>query len=456
MIHKYKLAGYNIVLDVNSGGVHVVDDLTYDILDNINPPFSETCPENVVEKLMKFYRREDIESCYSEVRQLYQNKILFCDRENKEKGTARSLGSMCLNISHDCNLRCEYCFASSGDFGDSRSLMTSETGKKAVDFLIERSGERKELEIDFFGGEPLLNFNVMKDVILYARSKEHEFEKKFIFTITTNGTLLNDFYIDFINKEMSCVVLSIDGRKEINDRMRKNSGGKGCYDTIIPLYQKLVNGRQKGSYYVRGTYTKYNLDFCDDVFSLYDKGFENISIEPVISKPDYPYSITECDLPEIFREYEELAIKISSKIKEGKEINFFHFKFDLDNEPYTLGHIRGCGCANEYLAVTPDGSIYPCHMFVGIPEYKMGNIHTNKLDAHIMTLFSGADVNTKTECKKCWAKYYCSGGCNANNYLHNGDIYMSHKLSCQIMKKRIECAIMIKALQYEEDSMLSD
>ncbi len=451
MIHKYKLAGYNIVLDVNSGGVHVVDDLTYDILDNIRPPFSEKCPENVIEKLMKFYNREDIESCYSEVKELSESNILFCDKEYEASGTVESLGSMCLNISHDCNLRCEYCFASSGDFGNGRSLMTSETGTRAVEFLIEKSGDRKELEIDFFGGEPLLNFEVLRQIIEYARLREEECGKKFVFTITTNGTLLNDEYIDFINREMSCVVLSADGRKGINDRMRKNADGQGCYDTIIPLYQKLVKGRKKGSYYVRGTYTKYNLDFSDDVFCLYDNGFDCISIEPVISKSDKPYSITECDLPEIFREYEELAMRISQKIKEGKDINFFHFKFDLDNEPCTLRQIRGCGCANEYIAATPDGSIYPCHMFVGIPQFRMGNIYTNELDTSIMKSFSNADIHTKTECSKCWAKFYCSGGCNANNYLHNGDIYSSHKLSCQIMKKRIECAIMIKALQYEDD-----
>ena len=453
MIHKYKLNGYNIVLDTNSGGVHVVDDITYDLLDNVEAPFEEKCPQNVVEKLSRFYPEEDINSCYEEIVQLYNDKILFSE-DDYEKFAKYSVASpvkaMCLHIAHDCNLRCEYCFASTGDFGKGRKLMTFETGKKAIDFLLEKSGDRENLELDFFGGEPLMNFEVVKQIVEYARSREKEYGKRFRFTITTNGMLLDDDKIDFINKEMSNVVLSIDGRKEVNDNIRKRVDGSGCYDVILPKFKKLVEKRGDKEYYVRGTFTKHNLDFSEDVFSLYDEGFDQISVEPVVCEP--PYALTEKELSAIFSEYERLSARILENEKHGGKFNFFHFMLDLDQGPCAIKRLRGCGCGNEYVAITPDGDIYPCHQFVGLEEYKMGNLDEGTFNLDMKAEFAESHVYTKPECKKCWAKFYCSGGCNANNYIYAGDIHNAHKFSCQLEKKRLECAIMMKAARLEQNA----
>lgn len=442
------------MLDVNSGGVHVVDELTYDLLDNVQPPFAPECPQEVVSKLTRFYAPEDIRSCYAEILELYKDKILFSE-DDYEKfakySVAAPVKAMCLHIAHDCNLRCEYCFASTGDFGKGRKLMPLEIGKKAIDFLLEQSGDRETLELDFFGGEPLMNFDVVKEVVKYARSKEQEYGKRFRFTITTNGMLLTDDKIDFINKEMSNVVLSLDGRREVNDRVRKRVDGTGCYDKILPAFQKLVAQRGDKDYYVRGTFTKYNLDFSDDVFSLYDAGFDQISVEPVVSDPAKPYALTERELSDIFCEYERLASRILEAQKQGKRFNFFHFMIDLDQGPCAIKRLRGCGCGNEYVAITPDGDIYPCHQFVGMEEYKMGNLDEGTFNLDIKAEFAAAHVYTKPECKQCWAKFYCSGGCNANNYQYAGDIHNAHKFSCQLQKKRLECAIMIKAGHLAED-----
>ncbi len=447
MIHKYKLNGYNIVLDTHSGGVHVVDDITYDLLDNIEPPFGESCPTAVIEKLSKFYSKEDIETCYNEIVELYNDKILFSE-DDYEKYAKYSVASpvkaMCLNIAHDCNLRCKYCFASTGDFGKGRKLMTFETGKQAIDFLLEKSQDRQVLELDIFGGEPLMNFDVVKQIVEYARSKEAQYNKKFRFTITTNGMLLDDDKIDYINKEMSNVVLSIDGRKEINDKVRKRVDGSGCYDTILPKFKKMVATRGDKDYYVRGTFTKYNLDFSEDVYNLYKEGFDQISVEPVVCDPEMPYALTEKELHAIFNEYENLAIKMLEGRKKGEKFNFFHFMIDLNQGPCAIKRLRGCGCGNEYVAITPDGDIYPCHQFVGHEEYKMGNLDEGTFNLDIKNEFANAHIYTKPECKKCWAKFYCSGGCNANNYMYAGDIHNSHKFSCELEKKRLECAIMIK------------
>ncbi len=449
MIHKYKLNGFNIVLDVNSGGVHIVDELTYDLLDNVEPPFEEKCPEKVIAKLSRSYSREDIESCYDEIVELYNDKILFSD-DDYEKYAKYSVASpvkaMCLNIAHDCQLRCKYCFASTGDFGKGRKLMSYETGKHAIDFLLENSGDRPNLELDFFGGEPLMNFKVVKQIVEYARSREAEYGKKFRFTITTNGLLLDDEKIDFINKEMSNVVLSIDGRKEVNDYFRVLPNGQGCYDMILPKYKKLVEGRGDKEYYVRGTFTNKNLDFSNDVFALYDAGFDQISVEPVVGDSD-EYALTEKDLPAVFKEYEILSKKIIDNEKTGKKFNFFHFMLDLDQGPCAIKRLRGCGCGNDYVAITPDGDIYPCHQFVGIDEYKMGNIDEGTFNQDMKKEFASAHVYSKPDCKKCWAKFYCSGGCNANNYQYMGDIHTAHKISCQLEKKRLECAIMMKAIR---------
>lgn len=449
MIHKYKLNGFNIVLDVNSGGVHIVDELTYDLLDNVEPPFEEKCPQKVMDKLSKAYSAEDIESCYGEIVELYNDKILFSE-DDYEKYAKYSVASpvkaMCLNIAHDCQLRCKYCFASTGDFGQGRKLMSFETGKHAIDFLLENSGDRPNLELDFFGGEPLMNFKVVKQIVEYARSREAEYGKKFRFTITTNGLLLDDEKIEFINKEMSNVVLSIDGRKEVNDYFRVLPNGQGCYDMILPKYKKLVEGRGDKEYYVRGTFTNKNLDFSNDVFSLYEAGFDQISIEPVVGDGD-EYALTEKELPAVFKEYETLAKRILENEKKGGKFNFFHFMIDLDQGPCAIKRLRGCGCGNDYVAITPDGDIFPCHQFVGVDEYKMGNIDEGTFNAEMKADFANCHVYSKPECRKCWAKFYCSGGCNANNYQYVGDVRSAHKISCELEKKRLECAIMIKAVR---------
>ena len=448
MIHKYKLNGFNIVLDTNSGGVHIVDDLTYDLLDNVMPPFPAECPERVIEKLTKFYKKEDILSCYDEIVELYNEKILFSE-DDYEKFAQYSVTSpvkaMCLHISHDCNLRCEYCFASTGDFGHGRKLMDFETGKLAIDFLIKNSGDRKNLELDFFGGEPLMNFDVVRQIVEYARSREKEFDKNFRFTITTNGLLLDDSKIEFINKEMSNVVLSIDGRKEVNDKVRKRVDGSGCYDKIIESFKKLVDNRGDKDYYVRGTFTKYNLDFSEDVIHLFEAGFDQISVEPVIGEAEKPYAIIESDLPRVFSEYENLAKKMSFINEKEKKCNFFHFMLDLDQGPCAIKRLRGCGCGNEYVAITPDGDIYPCHQFVGNEEFKMGSLFDSTFNLEMKDYFAKTHIYSKPECNKCWAKFYCSGGCNANNYTYAGDVHNVHKLSCELQKKRLECAIMLKA-----------
>ncbi|MBP5581713.1 MAG: thioether cross-link-forming SCIFF peptide maturase [Ruminococcus sp.] len=454
MIHKYKLNGLNIVLDVNIGGVHLVDELTYDLLDNVQPPFAAECPQNVVEKLSQSYDPDDVRECYEEIVELYNDKILFSE-DDYEKYAQYSVASpvkaMCLNIAHDCQLRCKYCFASTGDFGKGRKLMSFETGKHAIDFLLENSGDRPNLELDFFGGEPLMNFNVVKQVVEYARSREKEYNKKFRFTITTNGLLLDDEKIDFINREMSNVVLSIDGRKEVNDYFRVLPNGQGCYDMILPKYQKLVAGRGDKEYYVRGTFTNKNLDFSNDVFALNAAGFDQNSVEPVVGDDDI-YALTEKDLPTVFAEYERLAQRLLENEKQGRKFNFFHFMLDLDQGPCAIKRLRGCGCGNDYVAITPDGDIFPCHQFVGIDEYKMGNIDEGTFNREMKADFAKAHVYSKPDCRECWAKFYCSGGCNANNYQYMGDIRSAHKISCQLEKKRLECAIMMKAVRMAESA----
>ena len=451
MIHKYYLGGLYIVLDVNSGGVHIVDELTYDLLDLAQPPFAEECPQEFIEKLSAKYDPQDIRDCYEELSELCDERILFSpdDYEKFAKFTVASpVKAMCLHISHDCNLRCKYCFASTGDFGTGRKLMPVETGKKAIDFLLENSGDRKNLELDFFGGEPLMNFDAVKEVVKYARSREAEFGKRFRFTITTNGMLLTDDKIDFINKEMSNVVLSIDGRKSVNDRMRPTPGGQGSYDVILPKFKKLVDGRSRDKdWYVRGTFTKYNLDFSEDVFSLYEAGFDQISVEPVVCAPELDYAITEDDIPQICAEYERLAQRLLENDRNGKHFNFFHFMIDLDQGPCAVKRLRGCGCGNEYVAITPDGDIYPCHQFVGMEEYKMGNLDEGTFDRDMQLQFAKSHIYNKPSCRDCWARFYCSGGCNANNYQYQGDILKAHPLSCELEKKRVECAIMIQAVK---------
>lgn len=455
MIHKYKLGGYNICLDVHSGAVHVLDDIAYDILDILEKTetMTQQPDENIFTSLTDKYDREEIADTYDALYELYENGLLFSPDDYEQFAdmmTKAPVKSMCINISHDCNLRCEYCFAAKGDFGQGRCLMPLETAKKAIDFIIANSGTRRNLEVDFFGGEPLMNFDVVKQTVEYARSIEKKHNKNFRFTITTNGLLLDDDKIEYINREMNNAVLSLDGRKEVNDRLRVTPNGKGCYDIIVPKYQKLVAGRGDKDYYIRGTFTKYNLDFTDDVLHFRDLGFDQLSIEPVVSDPKLDYSIKYEDLPRVFKEYERLADTIINSRKKGDYYNFFHFMIDLNQGPCAIKRLRGCGCGNEYVAVTPQGDIYPCHQFVGNEAYKMGNLHDGTFNTDMKEDFAKANVYSKENCKDCWAKFYCSGGCNANNFQYEGDIRKSHKTSCELEKKRLECAIMIKAALSED------
>lgn len=448
MIHKYTLNGYYIVLDVHSGAVHVVDELMYRVLDYITEPNNEEMLKKAIVGLGNDFSAADISDCYDDINELYEKGELFTVDDYEKFSNLMidaPIKSMCLNVAHDCNLRCKYCFASTGDFGGKRELMDVETGKKAIDFLIEKSGKRYNLELDFFGGEPLMNFDMVKEVVLYARSKEKEYNKNFRFTITTNGMLLTDDKIDFINKEMCNVVLSIDGRKKINDNIRTTVSGAGSYDIIMPKFKKLVAARGDKEYYVRGTYTKYNKDFASDVMHFVDEGFEQISVEPVVTDPNMPYALTDEDIPEICAEYKKLAKYLIEKRKSGKFFNFFHFMIDLDQGPCAIKRLRGCSCGNEYVAVAPNGDIYPCHQFVGMDEWKMGTLDDMSVNPEMKKEFAKTTVYQKEGCKDCWAKFYCSGGCNANNTIYCGNALKPLKFTCELERKRVECAIMIKA-----------
>lgn len=448
MIHKYEQNGQYIVLDVCSGGVHVVDELTYKLLDYVAPPFADVCPDEIIAKMGGF-DKDDVKECYAELKELYDAKMLFTEDDYEQYAAMAMkapIKAMCLHVSHDCNLRCKYCFAQTGDFGGDRMLMKPETGKRAMDFLIKHSANRENLEVDFFGGEPLMAWDTVVETVKYARSIEKQHGKNFRFTITTNGMLLDDEKIDYINKEMSNCVLSLDGRKEVNDNIRPTPNGKGSYDIIVPKYQKLVAGRGTKDYYVRGTFTKYNLDFANDVLHISDLGFEQLSVEPVVTDPEMPYAITESDLPTIFAEYDRLEkLMEEQKLANKRKFNFFHFMIDLNQGPCAVKRLRGCGCGNEYVAVTPDGDIYPCHQFVGIEEWKMGDIFLDKIDQKIKDYFAGIHIYSKENCGNCWARFYCSGGCNANSFIYEGDVKKPHKLSCELQKKRIECAIALAA-----------
>lgn len=448
MIHKYTLNGYRIVLDTNSGAVHVFDEAPYEMLNYLDSTVPQEPPKELKEALAGRWDDEVFNEAYEELRELYQQGLLFSE-DGYERFSDMMVNSpvkaMCLNVAHDCNLRCEYCFAAKGDFGCGRKLMPLEVGKKAIDFLIEKSAGRRNLEMDFFGGEPLMNWDVVKELVLYAREQEKLHNKNFRFTITTNGLLLTDDKIDFINKEMSNCVLSLDGRKEVNDRLRVRVDGTGCYDQIVPKYQKLVAERGDKDYYARGTFTKYNLDFTEDVLHMADLGFDQVSVEPVVSDEKLDYSIKAGDLPRVCEEYEKLANALIQRRKEGKGFNFFHFMIDLNQGPCAIKRLRGCGCGNEYVAVTPEGDIFPCHQFVGDDQWKMGNVLDGTFNLPMKERFAKANVYSKPECRDCWAKFYCSGGCNANNWQYEGDILKSHTISCELEKKRLECAIMMQA-----------
>lgn len=447
MIHKYELNGYKIVLDTHSGAVYSVDNLTYDILDYLKDTVPEQIDKDILENLKIKYETSEIVESYNEIYKLFKLGLIFSDDKYENLENIKNLDSpikaMCINIAHDCNMVCEYCFASKGDFGCGKKLMSFETAKKAIDFLVEKSQTRKNLEVEFFGGEPLMAFETIEKTVKYARSLEKTYNKNFRFTLTTNGLLLDDTKIDFINKEIYTVVLSLDGRKEINDNMRKTKSGQGTYDIIIPKFKKLVELRGSKNYFIRGTFTKNNLNFSQDVMHIYNLGFDEISIEPVMSCSKEPYNIDETELQTILNEYEGLAKNIYSMKKNGSNINFYRFMIDLKKTPCAIKKLKGCSCGNEFIAVTPDGDIFPCHQFVGDNRFLMGNLNKNSFNYDMKKAFSQNNIYKKTNCKKCWASLFCGGGCNANNFHFMGKIEKPHPLSCEIEKKRIECALML-------------
>ncbi len=452
MIHKYSMNGLFIVLDVNSGAVHIVDEIVYDVLDC----YKSSEEKDIINKLSSKYSENDIKDAISDIKELENEKMLFTEDIYEEvipKINMREpvVKALCLHIAHDCNLKCKYCFAEEGEYHGKRELMSLEVGKKAIDFLIKASGKRKNLEVDFFGGEPLMNFDVVKGIVEYARSIEKEAGKNFRFTITTNGILLNDEIMEYINENMHNVVLSIDGRKEVNDNMRIRAGGQGSYDNIVPKFQKLAESRNQTDYYVRGTFTRYNLDFSKDVMHMADLGFKQISIEPVVADLKEDYAIGEGDLPRIFDEYENLAKQILERRKNGEWFNFFHFMIDLTGGPCVTKRLVGCGSGTEYLAVTPAGELYPCHQFVGMKQFKMGDVDLGVVKPEIRKSFESCNVYSKPACKKCWAKFYCSGGCTANSFNSHGDLITPYEIGCEMQKKRIECAIMIKACEDNQE-----
>ncbi|MCD8150234.1 MAG: thioether cross-link-forming SCIFF peptide maturase, partial [Clostridiales bacterium] len=423
MIHQYKNNGYNIVLDVNSGAVHVVDDATYEII----ALYEDHSKEEIVDRLSVCYPAEELSEAYDEVSQLAADGTLFTKDEYEDyimdfKRRPTVVKALCLHIAHDCNLACRYCFAEEGEYHGRRALMDLEIGKRALDFLIENSGRRRNLEVDFFGGEPLMNWNVVKELVAYGREQEKIHDKNFRFTLTTNGVLLNDEIMEFANREMSNVVLSIDGRKEVNDHMRPFRKGQGSYDLIVPKFQKFAESRHQDKYYVRGTYTHYNLDFSEDVLHLADLGFQQISVEPVVAEDSEAYALREEDLPKLFEEYDKLAAEMVRRNAEGRGFDFFHFMIDLEGGPCVAKRLSGCGSGTEYLAVTPWGDLYPCHQFVGNEDFLMGNVWDGVTRTDIRDEFKCCNVYAKEKCRNCFARFYCSGGCAANSYHFHGSI----------------------------------
>jgi uncharacterized protein len=468
LVHQYKNNGYNIVMDVNSGSIHVVDDLVYDMIDILSreelyKKIRHTAGENdtciasydeisdILTEKISGYTEDKVREAYDEICELIKEDILFSEDTYEGmvidfKKRKTFVKALCLHISHDCNLSCKYCFAQEGEYHQNkRELMSYETGKRALDYLIENSGSRRNLEVDFFGGEPLMNFEVVRRLVEYGRSIENKYDKNFRFTLTTNGVLLNDEILDFANKEMSNLVLSIDGRKEIHDRMRPFRGGQGSYDAIVDKFKKAAESRNQMNYYVRGTFTRHNLDFPKDVMHLADLGFEQISIEPVVAPPEADYSIREEDVPYILEQYDILAKELLKRREEGKPVNFFHFMIDLEGGPCVIKRLSGCGSGTEYLSVTPSGELYPCHQFVGNEEFRLGDVWNGIQNAAVRDEFKLCNVYAKDKCRECFARFYCSGGCAANAYNFSGDINGAYETGCQLQRKRTEVAIMMKA-----------
>ena len=458
MIHQYKLGGYNIVLDVCSGGVHIVDDIAYDIIEMYEGKNRDDVIEAAYCKYAADASREEIAECYDQITELKDDGVLFAPDtfepmagELKAK-TAGVVKALCMHVAHTCNLNCAYCFASQGNFGGERDVMSFETGKRALDFLIENSGTRTNLEVDFFGGEPLMNWDVVKQLVAYARSIEKEKGKNFRFTLTTNGVLVDDEVIEFANREMSNVVLSLDGRKEIHDRYRVDYAGVGSWEKIVPKFQKFVKERGGKNYYMRGTFTHANPDFLKDIEKMLELGFTELSMEPVVCAPGDESELTAEDMPIIFDQYEKLAELMLERKKEGKPFTFYHYMIDLSGGPCIYKRISGCGSGTEYMAVTPWGDLYPCHQFVGDEKFKLGDIWNGVTNTSIQDEFASCNVYERKDCRDCWARLYCSGGCAANAYHSTGSVKGIYKYGCELFKKRMECAIMLAAAeQLDED-----
>ncbi len=458
MVHQYKLNGFNIVLDSCSGAIHVVDDVAYDII----AMFKTATPDEIVSAIMAKYgsrpdvNEAEIRECMHDVRELEMTGQLWMpDTFAPMAGTLKEragdvVKALCLHVAHTCNLTCAYCFASQGKYHGERALMSFETGKRALDYLVEHSGARRNLEVDFFGGEPLMNWDVVKRLVAYARSIEKEKGKNFRFTLTTNGMLIDDDVIDFCNREMSNVVLSLDGRKEIHDRLRVDASGRGSYDRIVPKFQKLVEARGGRNYYMRGTFTHANPDFFADVMHMADLGFTELSMEPVVCAPDDPAALTSEDIEVVKGEYERLAVEMLKRRREGRPITFYHYMLDLEEGPCIYKRISGCGSGTEYMAVTPWGDLYPCHQFVGEEKWKLGDIWQGVTNTALREEFRACNAYARPECNDCWARLWCSGGCAANAMHATGSIRGVYGPGCELFKKRIECAIMMKAAEDAE------
>ena len=457
MVHQYKLNGYNIVLDTCSGSVHAVDEVAYDIISM----YEAHGADEIVEKILLTYgdrpdvTREEVLQCIDDVTALKEAGKLFSADPYEElaqnyKNNSHVVKALCLHVAHACNLCCDYCFAGQGKYQGKDALMSFEVGKQAFDFLIANSGTRRNLEVDFFGGEPMLNFDVVKKLVAYAREIEGEKGKNFRFTFTTNGVALDEDVMDFLNREMSNVVLSLDGRKEVNDRFRKNAAGRGSYDIIVPKFQQLVEKRGGKNYYVRGTFTHNNVDFTNDILHMADLGFTELSMEPVVCPPGDPYALTDEDLPKLFEQYEILATEMLKREREGRPFTFYHYMIDLKNGPCIYKRITGCGSGTEYMAVTPAGDLYPCHQFVGDEKYKLGDVWQGVTNTATQDEFRHCNAYSRPECRECWARLYCSGGCAANSYHATGSVKGVYAYGCELFKKRIECAVMMQVAKSEQ------
>ena len=457
MVHQYKLGGYNIVLDTCSGSVHSVDDVAYDMI----AMYGKEDDDRIIAAMKEKYADRsdvtdsDLRDCLSDIEALVNAGKLFSEDAYEQlaydyKNNSNVIKALCLHIAHTCNLNCSYCFASQGKYHGDRALMTFEVGKQAFDFLIANSGTRKNLEVDFFGGEPLMNFEVVKQLVAYARSIEKEKGKNFRFTLTTNGVLLDDDVTDFLNREMNNVVLSLDGRKEVHDHFRRDYAGNGSYDRIVPNFQRFVEKRGGKGYYVRGTYTHENTDFTNDILHMADLGFRELSMEPVVCPPGDPYALTEDDLPVLMEQYEKLSLEMLRREKKGEGFTFYHYRLDLKNGPCIYKRITGCGSGTEYMAVTPWGELFPCHQFVGDPKYSLGNIWDGVTNKAVQDEFRHCNAYARKECKDCWARLYCSGGCAANAYHATGSISGVYEYGCELFKKRIECAVMMQVARAED------